>query len=336
MRATRADVARLAGVSTATVSYVLNKSKSISPETTERVLRAVKTLHYKPDMIARSMATKESMQLAIFLENISNPFYGDIVRGFESSANLKGYSVSLCTSVQRYKEYLREAISRRLDGIFMIMMPFNFDKEGLDMLVDHGIRVVSSGDSNADLKKLSSIENDYITAMRDLMTHLYSRGHREIAFITGLDRDFPFDNRVKGYLNMVEELGLSCGDDLLVDGTPPYGTTMQDGYLLTQKLLKNGRPFTALICVNDLTAFGAYTALQEHGLRIPEDVAVAGFDDILFSQFCNPPLTTMSVDKYEFGKKAFEMLYTSMTQGTTSFYLNHLDLIQRKSTEVFR
>lgn len=337
MKATRADVAKLAGVSTATVSYVLNKSKNISPETTERVMCAVKALHYKPDLIARSMTTKESMQLAIFLENISNPFYGDIVRGFESSANLKGYSVMVCTSVQRYQEYMREAVSRRLDGIFMMMMPFQYDKEGLDMLAGHGIRVVTSGFFNADLKKLSSIENDHTTAMRELMMHLYERGHREIAFITGLSRNFLFDNRVTGYLKMVEELGLSYGDDLLVDGRPPYGTTMQDGYDLTQRLLKTGRRFTALICVNDLTAFGAYTALQEQGLRIPEDVApLAGFVDILFSQFCNPPLTTMSVNKYEFGKKAFELLYTSMKQGTTSFYLNRLELVQRRSTDFFR
>ena len=336
MKATRADVAKLAGVSTATVSYVLNKSKKISPETTERVMDAVRALNYTPDMIARSMAVKKSMQLAIFLENISNPLYGDIVRGFESSANLKGYSVIVCTSAQRHQEYIGQAISRRLDGILMLMMPFRYDDDALDKLTDHGIRVVTSGFFNVDLKKCSSIENDYITAMRELMQHLYERGHRDIAFITGLSRDFEFDHRVSGYLKMVEELGLPCGDDLLIDGRPPYDTTMQAGYDLTQRILKTGKRFTALICVNDLTAFGAYTALQEHGLRIPEDVAVAGFDDILFSKFCNPPLTTMSINKFEFGKKAFELLHSSIKHGTTGFYLNHLDLVQRRSTDVFR
>ena len=299
-------------------------------------MAAVKALNYKPDLIARSMSVKQSMQLAIFLENISNPFYGDIVQGFESSANLKGYSVIVCTSVQRNQECIREAVSRRLDGVFIMMMPFHYEQEALDILTNHGIRVVTSGFFNADLKKVSSIENDHITAMRELMLHLYERGHREIAFITGLSRKFKFDNRVSGYLRMVEELGLPCGDDLLIDGRPPYDTAMQSGYDLTRKLLKSGRRFTAMICVNDLTAFGAYTALQEHGLRIPEDVVVAGFDDILFSQFCNPPLTTMSVDKFAFGKKAFEMLYSNMKQGTTSFYLNHLELVQRRSTDFYR
>ena len=299
-------------------------------------MAAVKALNYKPDLIARSMSVKQSMQLAIFLENISNPFYGDIVQGFESSANLKGYSVIVCTSVQRNQEYIWEAVSRRLDGVLIMMMPFHYEQEALDILTKCGIRVVTSGFFNADLKKVSSIENNPITAMRELMLHLYERGHREIAFITGLSRKFEFDNRVSGYLRMVEELGLPCGDDLLIDGRPPYDTAMQSGYDLTQKLLKSGRRFTAMICVNDLTAFGAYTALQEHGLRIPEDVAVAGFDDILFSQFCNPPLTTMSVDKFAFGKKAFEMLYSNMKQGTTSFYLNHLELVQRRSTDFYR
>ena len=116
-------------------------------------MAAVKALNYKPDLIARSMSVKQSMQLAIFLENISNPFCGDIVQGFESSANLKGYSVIVCTSVQRNREYIREAVSRRLDGVFIMMMPFHYEQEALDILTKCGIRVVTGGFFNADLKK---------------------------------------------------------------------------------------------------------------------------------------------------------------------------------------
>ena len=336
MKATRSDVAKLAGVSTATVSYVLNKSKTLSPETTERVMRAVRELNYRPDIIARSMSTRESMQIGILLENISNPFYGDIIRGFESSANKQGYFVNVCTSLRRYNEYIEGAIARRLDGLFIMALPTSYDMEKLYHLTEQDIGVIVSGCCNADLKRLCLIENDYLTAMRDAMLHLHQRGHRDIAFITGLDRSLTFDNRVSGYLRMVEELGLTCGDDLLIEGRPPYSTAMQDGYDLTQRLLKTRRRFTALICVNDLTAFGAYMALRENGLRIPEDVAVVGFDDILFSSFCSPTLTTLSVDKFAFGQKAFELLYSYMTQGNTGFYLNRLRLVERQSTAVQR
>ncbi|MEA4890653.1 MAG: LacI family DNA-binding transcriptional regulator [Clostridiaceae bacterium] len=336
MRSTRADVAKLAGVSTSTVSYVLNNSKSISPETADKVLQAVKTLNYRPNIIARSLSTHMSMHLGVFVEDIANPFYGDIIHGFESSAYDKGYFVSVCTSLKRYDEYLENAISRRLDGIFIAVMPSNYSDAGLETLLGNGIHIVTSGYSNIGLKKVSSIENDYITAMRDAMLHLYGRGHRDIAFITGLTRTQTFDQRVAGYLAMVDQLKLGIGDDLLIEGKPPYRTTLQDGYDLAQKLIKSGRQFTALICVNDLVALGAYAALNEAHLRIPEDVAVIGFDDIIFSQFSRPSLTTLSIDKIAFGKKAFELLYTNITLGNTGFYLNPLTLQERQSTNFRR
>lgn len=112
--------------------------------------------------------------------------------------------------------------------------------------------------------------------------------------------------------------------DLLFDGKPPYHTEIAEGYALTQELLKSERRFTAVICLNDLMAMGAISALQEAGLRVPEDVSVMGFDDILFSQAWRPSITTMAVSKAEFGKKAFELLYTNIQQGTTGYYLNQL------------
>ncbi|MEA4889921.1 MAG: LacI family DNA-binding transcriptional regulator [Clostridiaceae bacterium] len=332
MKSTRDDVAKLAGVSTSTVSYVLNNSKAISPETSERVLKAVNELNYKPNIIARSLSTQMSMHLGVFVEDIANPFYGDIIHGFESCAHEKGYFVSVCTSLQRYEEYLENAISRRLDGIFIAVMPSRFELSVLNCLLTNGIRIVTSGYSNIDLKKVSSIENDHVTAMKDAMLHLYERGHREIAFITGLNRSHEFDQRIAGYLAMVKKLNLATGSDLLIEGKSPFSTTIQDGYDLTQQLLKSGKRFTAMICVNDLVALGAYSALNEQNLRIPEDVSVIGFDDIIFSRFSNPSLTTMSLDKVAFGEKAFELLYTNIMLGNTGFYLNRLTLQPRQST----
>lgn len=336
MKATRADVARMANVSTATVTYVLNKSKNISPETTARVMQAVETLNYRPDYYARAMSSKKSMQLGVLIDNISNPFYGDIIRGFETAAADKGYFVNVFTSVMSYTGYFANAIERRLDGMFIASMPFQYEQDALDRLLAHGIRIITSGFANADLKRVCSIENDYVAAMREAMQYLYGKGHRDIAHITGLSREHRFDARVEGYLQMVNELKLPCGDSLLYDGRPPYGTTSQDGYELTAALLSSGKPVTAIIAVNDLMAFGAYVAIHEKGLRIPEDIAVIGFDDIMFSTVCSPPLTTMSLDKVSFGQKAFELLYANMTRDVIGFYRNQLHLVERQSTNIIR
>ena len=199
-------------------------------------------------------------------------------------------------------------------------------------LTDNGIRVVVSGNTDVDLKRVSSIESDYVTAMDKAVSYLYGLGHREIAYLSGLSRKFQFDHRIDGYLAAVEWYRLPCGSDLLFDGKPPYHTEIAEGYALAQELLRSERRFTAVICLNDLMAMGAISALQEAGLRVPEDVSVMGFDDILFSQAWRPSITTMAVSKAEFGKKAFELLYANIQQGTTGYYLNQLELIQRAST----
>lgn len=332
MKSTRKDVAKLAGVSTATVSYVLNGTRAISQKTTEKVLKAVETLNYKPDMIARSMTTNETMQLSIVLDSISNPFYGEIVHGFENVANNNGYFVNICTGFNKLDDYFENFISRRIDGVFVAAMPSRFNVECLYRLVENGIKVVVSGNVEADIKLVSSIENDHITAMNEAVTYLYDLGHRNISYLSGLDRALKNDRRVEGYLNMVEKLKLPCKDSLLFEGKAPYDTGVEDGYRLACRLMDSGKEFTAVICLNDLMAMGASNAFQQHGYRIPEDISLMGFDDILFSSFWNPPLTTMALQKKAFGEKAFELLNMNIKNGNTGFYMNRLQLIQRKST----
>jgi DNA-binding LacI/PurR family transcriptional regulator len=212
--------------------------------------------------------------------------------------------------------------------------PTQYNPARLDEMAKHGISVIVSGYFGADVRKVSSIENDYLTAMRDAMNHLYSRGHRDIAYLSGLSRTMTFDLRAQGYLAMVDALKLPTGDSLLVDGVPTFGTSTSDGYALARRLLALKKTFTAVICVNDLTALGAYNAFREAGLRIPEDVAVIGFDNIPFCDFVTPTLTTLALDSPAFGKKAFDLLHMHMTHGTTGFYLNRLNLVERQSTAI--
>lgn len=332
MRATRSDVAKLAGVSTATVSYVLNGSRHMSEKTRKRVLEAVEQLNYKPDMIARSMTKNETMQLSFMINNAANPFYGEIINGFENAAMERGYFVNLCTGNKNINDYFDNYVARRVDGVFIAAIPYKFDMEKLYSLTDNGIRVIVSGIVDVDLRRVNSIENDYVSAMDKAIRYLYELGHREIAYLSGLNRNSRFDLRADGYLTALEKYHLSCGEDLLLDGKPPYSTEIADGYRMANELLQSRRKFTAAICTNDLMAMGAISAFKEAGLRVPEDVSVMGFDDIIFSQAWRPGITTMGGAKSAFGRKAFELLYASIRHGTTGYYLNQLEVVKRAST----
>ena len=332
MKVTRADVAKLAGVSTATVSYVLNDSRNMSDKTRKLVLDAVEQLNYKPDMIARSMTKNETMQLSLMVNDITNPFYSEIVRGFEMAAMERGYFVNVCTGYKNINDYFENYIARRIDGVFVVATPQKFDLKKLYNLADSGVKVVVSGNIEADLKKVSSIESDYISGMKMAVDYLYNLGHRDIAYLSGLSRKHKFDQKVEGYLTAIEQIGLPCGDSLLFDGNPPYSTSVEDGYTMAKELLASGKAFTAVICLNDLMAMGAIAALEDAGLKVPEDVSVMGFDDIMFARAWRPAITTMAVSKQEFGKKAFELLYTNIKQGTTGYYVSQLALKERAST----
>lgn len=332
VKTTRADVAKLAGVSVATVSYVLNGSRSMSDKTRKLVLDAVEQLNYKPDMIARSMTKNETMQLSFMVNDVSNPFFSEIIRGFENAAIEHGYFVNICTGNEKVNAYFDNYLARRIDGVFIAAMPHKFDIRKLYALTDSGIRILVSGNADIDMKKVNSIENDYLSAMDRAVKYLYDLGHREIAHLSGLSRSSQYDHRVSGYLAAVEKYALACGDDLLIDDKPPYKTGIADGYALARALMQSGKSFTAAICTNDMMAIGAISAFREAGLRVPEDVSVMGFDDMIFSRAWQPSITTMGMDKEMFGKKAFDLLHANIRNGTTGYYLNQLELIRRDST----
>ena len=281
----------------------------MSEKTRKLVLDAVEQLNYKPDMIARSMTKNETRQLSFMVNDATNPFYGEIIVGFENAAMERGYFVNICTGNKNINDYFDNYIARRVDGVFIAAIPYKFDMAKLYSLTDNGIRVVVSGNTDVDLKRVSSIESDYVTAMDKAVSYLYGLGHREISYLSGLSRKFQFDHRIDGYLAAVERYQLPCGSDLLFDGKPPYHTEIAEGYALTQELLKSERRFTAVICLNDLMAMGAISALQEAGLRVPEDVAVSGFDNNI-EDLLAENLTTVQVFNEELGSRlALQILY---------------------------
>ncbi|HHY82936.1 MAG TPA: LacI family transcriptional regulator [Clostridiales bacterium] len=336
MRPTRTDVAKLAGVSTATVSNVLNRPDIVTEETAERVRAAIKQLGYRPDMIARSLSTKRTMQIGIVLEDMLNPYFGAIVKEFESAANEQNYFVNVCTGLNRLDNYLDDFITRGLEGIFITALPYKFHVEKLYNLVEKGIKIITSGNINADSRLVSSIENDYIAAMHDVIEHLYNLGHINIAYLSGLGRELTYDLRCNGYRKSLEEFNLPYRDSLLIDGEYPYSTNIKAGYDCAMRLMGTGEKFTAVICGNDLMALGAMKAFQEKGFKIPEDISVVGFDGIEIGRYWEPALTTMSVDKTKFGRKAFELLHSNILTGKTDQFISKLTLWEGGSTAVAR
>ncbi len=330
-RVTRADVAKLAGVSTATVSYVLNNTNKVPEPTATRVLDAAKQLRYRPNQIARSLVTNESKQLAIVLNNIANPIYSDLILGFENDAIQHGYFVNICTGNRNVDDYFDNFASRGLDGLFIEVLPYKYHTEKLSELLDADIRMVVFGNIGIDLKTISCLETDYIDAMAQAVEHLSGLGHERIVHVSGLDESHSFDRRIDGYLRAMAK-SVPRAEPVVIAPQENLLTSIEDGYELTRRLLSTRRSFTAVICTNDLMAIGAMRALTDQGRRIPEDVSVVGIDNAYVSQLCSPTLTTLATDYRALGSRAFQMLYGDLTTDTKGFYLNRARLITREST----
>ncbi len=331
-RPTRRDVAELAGVSTATVSYVLNKTQKVPEPTAERVWAAVRELNYTPDLVARSLVTRESKQLSIVLNNIRNPIYGDLILGFENEAISNGYFVNICTGNRNVDDYMENFAARRIDGIFVETLPEKYNIEEIDKLIASGIRVVLFGHTDIDLRRVSCVETDYIDALEIVIDYLHGLGHTEIAYLSGLEPEQKYDRRIEGYLTALTNRGIDNGNELLFTTNKPSDTDVEDGRNLAKKFVDSGVRATAVVCTNDLMATGALARFKEAGIRVPEDVSIVGIDNAYISEITDPRLTTLSISYREVGRKAFELLYADIKSDVKGYYLNKTELVVREST----
>ncbi|HBT46822.1 MAG TPA: LacI family transcriptional regulator [Peptococcaceae bacterium] len=300
------DVAKKAGVSVTTVSRVLNNSSHpISPETRQRVLEAVAELGFLPNAAARSLQLQETKTIGLMLPDIANPYYPGIVRGIEDVAHEEGYTIILCNtdrSRERTSKYLRVLREKRVDGIIFTGGGVVEDASHDRFFWREEIPTVVIGKHPADFP---SVQIDNVGAAKRAVAHLIASGHRHIACITGPEASTTSRDRLKGYREALEEAGLDYHPGLVVTGDfSPAG-----GYGAVQRLLgQPGLKFTALFTHNDLMAVGALKALADHGLSVPWDVAVVGFDDIPLASYVLPRLTTVAVPVYDLGLTAMRLL----------------------------
>lgn len=327
---TRKDVANSANVSVATVSNVFNNTKYVSPEIKERVIEAAEALNYKPNHFAKMLNSEYSFQIGVMVDNLQNPFYGEIVEGINEVAAKNNYSVGLYIAENEFTQNVNQISERKMDGVIIFSYLNEEDNKMLELLHKEGIAILVGG---AEHDFASTLDIDNRLAIEDTVRHLVELGHTRIAYLTGIP-DLENDMRYVYYKKALGDFGIDYDHNLVASGPSLYDTTMNLGKKLTRSLLDKNADFTAVIAVNDLMALGAIMAIKEHGLTVPEDISVVGFDDIDISRHFEPQLTTVRVPKKEMGRIAMRMLINQIKHKKRESYSLDTELIIRKSTAV--
>lgn len=297
------DVAREAGVSIATVSRVFNDSAVVSEGTREIVRQVAERLNYWPNGAARSLITNRTQAIGVLLPDLFGEFYSEILRGMDCTVRQRGLHLLVSSSHADAKELVAALHSTRgrIDGL-IVMAP--------DVDATAAIRATAAAlplvliDSPAGIEGCDSVSIANQAGAYSVVRHLVRLGHRRVATITGPARNADARQRLEGYRAALVEAGADVSRELEIAGN----FTEPSGYEAGERLLAlHPRP-TAVFAANDYMAIGVMGALSDAGIRVPEDIAVAGFDDIAMSCYLNPPLTTVHVDAYRLGERAVEKL----------------------------
>ena len=324
------DVAERAGVSLSTVSFVLNKKrgKSISPETSKRVWAVARKLNYHVNIHARRLARGQSNFVGLIISEIANPFFPDVIRGFETAASGRGLELLLCNT-EYQPDRMEAAIDKMLgEGVRGVaIMTSTFREEQLKALARRRIPVVllSVGPNSPRARK---IEINFAKGMLQAIDHLVALGHKKFGVISGPLNIGSAATTRDAFLRCLAKRGLHA------EHVVECNYRVDGGMSAVRSLLNQSTLPSALLCGNDLIAIGAISALQEAKIRVPEDVSVVGVDDILFARLACPPLTTIHVPREDLGRLGFEILdkmrRSSKSAGTRQQVETHL--VIRKST----
>lgn len=302
------DVAKRAGVSPITVSRVINHFGYCSQQTRERVGAAIAELGYVPNSLARSLRSKRTHTIALVLTDITNPFFTTLARGVEDAASQAGFMVILCnTDESEVKElnYLQLLLQKQVDGILLV--PAVTESKSIQLIRRQAVPVVVVD------RRVPGIETDVVrcnseVASYQLVNLLLELGHRHIAVLSGRKTVFTAEERVWGYQRAMREAHLQDTE------TVYYGEfNQQSGYENTRQAMALDPAPTALFAANNFIAIGAFKALREMGLRVPEDISLVAFDDLPPSFVMFPFLTVAYQPSYEMGKKATELLLSRLS-----------------------
>jgi LacI family transcriptional regulator len=311
MRVTIEDIARLAGVSKATVSRVLNnKSEGVGAETRKRVQKIINDHEYKPNLLARGIVTSKTKTLGLILPDITNPFFPELIKAIEDNAHKNGYTVIIGNtdfSLEKEQNYINTFIANRVDGV--ILTSTVDDNSAIhNKLKKYGVPCVllDRAMKNMDYDAGVFFDNEY--ALYISCEYLIKHGNKRIVLISGPPKISTSIERIEGYRMALTQYGLEHNKNLI-----KYGNfTIDSGYKAIKELHNEGVDFTAVLAANDIMAIGAIKALKEIRYKIPDQIEVIGFDNIDFAEITDPPLSTIQQPTYEMGRKAVEFLLMLM------------------------
>ncbi|MCX7795182.1 MAG: LacI family transcriptional regulator [bacterium] len=326
-RANIQDVAKLAGVSPSTVSRALNGFPGISEKTRQKVIEAAKRLNYKPNYRGQILTTRSTRNIGLLITDITNPFFPELVRGAEETASEVGYTILLgntSESVEKETNYLDFFSRGPVDGV--IISASRIPNEHIIDLAEEGLPIVVIN-RILEHPKISYVSTDMERGGYLATKHLIELGHTKIAFVNGPGHSEAAERRLSGYKKALEEAKIRYNSNLVSSNVP----VAESGYKETLRLLTAKNPPTAIFTYNDLMAFGVMKAVKDLGINIPDNLSIVGFDDIFFSSFTDPPLTTIRQPKEELGKRAVELLLKLMKEERQGILLEP-ELIIRNTT----
>lgn len=303
--ATIKDIAKRAGVAPSVVSRALNHKYGVKESTRKLILSIAEEIDYYPNAAARSLVTRKGQTIGIFMADISQPYYSQIIKGMEFAVSQTGYTLLFSNSfesLEHRKVFKKMVESGRADGL-IIVGSNNKDKNFIPFLIKREVPFVLVERNFADPRVhciwVDNVEGGYLATK-----FLIEKGHRRIAHISGnLSYQVSLD-RLEGYKKALAEYQIPFTEELVATGK----FLCQDGYAAMKELLSYKPQCTAVFAANDSMAYGALQALHEAGIKVPDDMAVIGYDDLEFSTLTNPPLTTVRQPRYEMGLKSVETL----------------------------
>lgn len=303
--ATIKDVAKLAGVSTTTVSHVINKTRFVAEDTTKAVWDAISELNYSPSAVARSLKVNTTKSIGMIITTSEAPYFAEIVLAVEEFCYQQGYSLFLCNTQndpEKIQNHFDMLLKKRVDGILVMCSEYRENAFALFKSTNIPMVVMDWGPNEDKSDRIidHSFEGGYIATK-----HLIENGHTDIGIIAGYLYKTTAKARYDGFVKAMNEAGLPIRPEWVYENDfQPEGGYESMNYILKQKT----RP-TAVFCGCDMMALGAISAITEKGMQVPQDISVIGYDNIHSSRFFAPPLTTVNQSKVRLGKMALELLF---------------------------
>ncbi|HEX3374945.1 MAG TPA: LacI family DNA-binding transcriptional regulator [Edaphobacter sp.] len=327
-------IARAANVSIATVSRTINRVPTVNPEIAKRVWEVINQLDYFPNTQARALVSGRSKIFGLIVSEITNPFFPELIQGFEDIAVEHGYEILVSSTnhdPRRMSHCIRRMLERKVEGV--AIMTFGIEEPLLDQLAKRNVPLVFI-DIGPKRPGISLLKVDYHHGIRQGVQHLAALGHRNIAFISGPAKLHSAQSRLSAFSTSLKECGIAPRPEWIVEGDH----TMEGGIAAMEHLLAaNPKKMpTAVMCSNDMTAIGVLHKLYRAGLRVPDDLSVIGFDDIHITEVTIPPLTTVQMSRFEIARAAVAALraHVETADGAAPKrdYKIRTDLIVREST----